>query len=92
MVAQSEMIQDRIYREVIGRAEKGKIPIYPSVIRQKAISRYEEEKQAELEQLKKKTEEEIRKEEIRRIKREEKRRKEAEEAAKAATQKVHAGS
>ena len=86
------MIQDRIYREVIGRAEKGKIPIYPSVIRQKAISRYEEEKQAELEQLKKKTEEEIRKEEIRRIKREEKRRKEAEEAAKAATQKVHAGS
>ena len=91
MATQSEMIQERIYREVIGRAEKGKIPIYPSVIRQKAISRYEEEKQAELKQLRKETEEKIRKAEIKRERRERKRIEEAEEAAKAVSQKVHTG-
>ena len=59
-------MDDKIYRKIVGRMEAGKIPVYPGIIRKKAIVRYKSEKEAE---LKRKQEEYKRKIETERKKR-----------------------
>ena len=48
------------YREVISRAEKGRIPLYPALIRRKALTHYKAEKIAELKRKQQETKEKIR--------------------------------
>ena len=57
---QQPQISERVYQEVVSRIEHGKVPIYPPLIRRRAIERYKAEKIAEIERAKRETERKIR--------------------------------
>ena len=92
---QQPLISERVYREVISRAEQGKVPLYPSVVRRKAISRYQSEKLAELKRAQEETERKIREEQIRREERrrraEQQRQEQYRKAEEASKGRVHTG-
>jgi len=88
-------ISERVYQEVVSRIEHGKVPIYPSLVRRRAIERYKAEKIAEIERAKRETERKIREEQRRR---EERRRKEErrhyeemKKALEATKKRIHVG-
>ena len=59
-------MDDKIYRRIVKRMEAGKIPIYPGIIRKRAITQYKAEKRAELRQKQREYEQKIREEQRRR--------------------------
>ena len=95
MKRQQPVISERVYREVISRAEQGKVPLYPSVVRKKAIERYKTEKIAELKRAQEETERKIREEQIRREERrrraEQQRQEQYRKAEEASKGRVHTG-
>jgi len=92
---QQPQISERVYREVVSRIEHGKVPIYPSLVRRKAIERYKAEKIAEIERAKRETERKIReaqrRRETRRRREERRRYEEMKKALEASKKRVHAG-
>ena len=92
---QQPQISERVYREVVSRIEHGKVPLYPSLVRRKAIERYKAEKIAEIERAKRETERKIReaqrRREARRRREERRRYEEMKKALEASKKRVHAG-
>jgi len=95
MKRQQPVVSERVYREVISRAEQGKVPLYPSVVRKKAIERYKTEKIAELKRAQEEAERKIREEQIRREERrrraEQQRQEQYRKAEEASKGRVHTG-
>jgi len=92
---QQPQISERVYQEVVSRIEHGKVPLYPSLVRRKAIERYKAEKIAEIERAKRETERKIReaqrRREARRRREERRRYEEMKKALEASKKRVHAG-
>lgn len=51
-----EELDPKIYHRIVGRIEAGKLPIYPTLIRKKAVKQYKAEKQAEIKRKQAETE------------------------------------
>ena len=66
-------MDDKLYKKIVKRMEEDKIPVYPGIIRKKALVRYKGEKEAELKRRQKEYESKIEKERRRRAEAERKR-------------------